>query len=101
MGHLDRHTVAAQRNEQAMSTEQQQRKPAAKYQVISVEKADPPEGMEGKNWHRYVIGQGQSRIQGFRTGTLKAVTKHAEEYAKELNERGVNGYSAYVTRKKQ
>jgi hypothetical protein len=84
-----------------MSTEPQQRKQPPKYQVISVEKTDPPEGMEGKNWHRYVIGQGQSRIQGFRPGTLKAVKKHAEEYAKELNERGVNGYSAYVTRKKQ
>jgi len=84
-----------------MSTALQESKPALKYQVISVEKSDPPEGMPGSNWHHYVIGHGQSRIEGFRTGTLRAVTDHAEAYAEELNARGIHGYSAYTTRKKK
>ena len=71
-----------------------------KHRVISIEKTDTPEGMTGDNWFRYVIGKGTSRIEGLRTGTLKAVTQHAEAYAEELNARGVRGYSASVTRKK-
>jgi hypothetical protein len=84
-----------------MSTAPDGGKRSRRYTVVSVEKADPPEGMPGNNWHRYVIQQGDSRIEGFRTGTLKGVTKHAEAYADDLNDRGINGYSAYATRKKK
>ena len=34
------------------------------YRVASVEKIDPPEGMPGNNWHRYVIERGKSTIDG-------------------------------------
>ena len=37
-----------------------------KYQVVSVEKTTPPEGMPGDNWHRYVIGQGSAKIEGLK-----------------------------------
>jgi hypothetical protein len=70
-----------------------------KYRVISVEKTDPPAGMEGGNWFHYIIGQGSSKIEGRRLGTLKAVTRHAEEFAENLNMRGTKGYSAYSSRK--
>jgi len=72
-----------------------------KYRLISVEKIDPPEGMPSGSWYRYVIGQGTSRIEGKRLGTLKAVTRHAEEYAENLDTRSTIGYSAYVSRKQK
>jgi hypothetical protein len=84
-----------------MTTEQEAPKRNNRYQVISVEKSDAPEGMAGNNWHRYVIGQGDSRIEGLRSGTLKSVTAHAQTCAEELNNRGVRGYSAYAPRKQK
>jgi hypothetical protein len=72
-----------------------------KYRLISVEKTDPPEGMPNGSWYRYVIGQGTSRIEGTRLGTLKSVTRHAEEYAENLDTRATIGYSAYVSRKQK
>lgn len=72
-----------------------------KYRLISVEKTDPPEGMPDGNWYRYVIGQGRSKIEGMRLGTLKGVTRHAEEYAENLDTRTTIGYSAYVARKQK
>lgn len=71
-----------------------------KYGVVSVEKTEAPEGMSGDNWHRYIIGQGTSKIEGKRSGTLKDVTKHAESFAEELNARAGSSYSAYAPRKR-
>jgi hypothetical protein len=81
-----------------MATQHKATDPNPRYHVISVEKTAAPEGMPGKNWHRYVIGQGTSRIEGLRTGTLKSVTAHAENWVQELNERGVRGYSSFAPR---
>lgn len=71
-----------------------------KYSVEIVEKTSTPEGMTGDNWHRYVIGQGGSRIEGKKPGSLKAVTQHAEAAADELNSRIGGGGSTYATRRK-
>ena len=71
-----------------------------KFHVVTVEKTTPPEGMPGDNWHRYVIGQGGSRIEGIKPGTLKAVTQHAETVAEDLNARAGKGGSTYAPRKK-
>jgi len=71
-----------------------------KYSVMSVEKTTAPEGMPGDNWHLYIVGQGKARIEGKKPGTLKAVTAHAEEFAKELNSRTGIGGSTYAPRKK-
>ena len=71
-----------------------------KYHLVSVEKISPPEGMSGDNWHRYVIGQGNSRIEGKKPGTLKAVTQHAETVVEDLNSRKGRGKSVYAPRKK-
>ena len=70
------------------------------YELISVDKIDTPAGMEGDNWYRYVLGQGASKIDGLRQGSLKSVTQHAEDYSKELIERIRNGGSIFSTRKK-
>ena len=56
------------------------------YRVMLVEAADAPEGMGG-TWHRYVIGEGRSLIEGKKQGTLEDVTAHAELTAEDLNER--------------
>lgn len=71
-----------------------------KFHVVSVEKTTAPEGLPGDNWHRYVIGQGSSKIEGIKPGTLKAVTQHAEEVVEDLNSRKGRGTSTYAPRKK-
>jgi hypothetical protein len=72
-----------------------------RYQVISVEQADAPDGMAGTNWHRYVIGRGTSRIEGLRTGTRQSVTDHAEDYVEVLNDRSLRGFSSYAPRNRK
>ncbi len=84
-----------------MSTSVEDSKTVTSYQVISIEKTAAPEGMPGNNWHRYVIGRGTTRIEGYKPGTLKAVTKHAEAAAEELNARSFKGYSAYAPRQQK
>jgi len=72
------------------------------YQVVSVEKIDAPEGMEGKNWHRYIIERGSSVVTGKKPGTLKTVTAHARQVAEDLNARtGLNAGSLYAARRKK
>ncbi len=71
-----------------------------KYHVVTVEKITPPEGMPGDNWHRYVIGQGNSKIEGNKPGSLKAVTEHAETVTEDLNSRMDRGGSTYAPRKR-
>lgn len=84
-----------------MITEKEETMSENKYQVMTVEKTSPPKGMSGDNWFRYVIGQGHSRIEGKKPGTLKAVTQHAETVADDLNSRAGGGNSAYAPRKKK
>ena len=57
------------------------------YYVVTVEKTNTPDGMTGNNWHRYVIGHGNSRIEGKKPGSLKEVTEHAEMAVEHLNSR--------------
>lgn len=71
-----------------------------KYRVEKVEKTTAPEGMSGDNWHRYVVGQGTSKVEGKKPGTLKAVTQHAEAFAEILNSRAGRGGSTYAPRKR-
>ena len=60
---------------------------AEPYEVESVQRAEPPPGAEGSDWHRYVITQGPNTIHGCRQGDLKAVTWAVEEIVAQLNER--------------
>lgn len=58
------------------------------YEIVSVQRADTPAGMEGKDWYKYVIAQGTTNtINGHRQGNLKAVTEAVEEIVGQLNER--------------
>ena len=58
------------------------------YEIVSIQRAEPPPGAEGSNWHRYVIAfEGTDTIHGCRQGSLKAVTSAVEEIIVQLNER--------------
>lgn len=57
------------------------------YEIESVSPADPPQGMDGTNWHCYIIVQGANKIRGFRQGSRKAVMEAVEEIVLQLNER--------------
>ena len=58
------------------------------YKIISVRRANPPPGVEGSNWHQYVIAfEGSNTIQGYRQGNLSAVTAAVDETVAQLNER--------------
>ena len=59
----------------------------SRFTIEIIEKSDPPSNMEGKNWYRYIISQGQRKITGFKTGTLQSVTEHVESFTDGLNER--------------
>ena len=72
-----------------------------KFQLESVEETTPPEGAEKGKWYSYIIGRGKSVIKGKRCGTLKAVTEHAEGIVEDLNSRGSNYGSMYVSRRMQ
>lgn len=57
------------------------------YQILSVEPADPPRGLAGAGWYRYIIGQGENTIHGYRQGDLESVTESVEAIVERLNER--------------
>ena len=63
-----------------------------KYRVTKVEKTSAPEGMMGDSWYRYVIEKGKSVMECKKSGSLKAVTAHAEGVAELINSR--NGKSS-------
>ena len=61
---------------------------AQPYRIVSIQRAEPPSGGKGSNWHRYVIAfEGRNTIHGHRQGSLKAVTTVVEEIVAHLNER--------------
>ena len=71
------------------------------YVVTDVVQTEPPQGVSGGTWYRYTIGHGSSPISGIRPGSLQSVRLHAEEFAENLNQRGMLGYSAYAARRLQ
>ncbi len=64
------------------------------YEIVSVQRAEPPPGAEGPYWYRYVIAfEGINNIHGCRQGGLKTVTKAVAEIVAQLNERHVGQFS--------
>ncbi len=58
------------------------------YEIVSVRRAEPPPGVEGSNWHQYVIAfEGRNTIHGYQQGNLRAVTRAVDEIVAQLNER--------------
>ena len=59
------------------------------YEIVSIQRAEPPPDAEGSNWYRYVIAfEGTNTIHGCRQGRLKAVTR-AVEIVAQLNKREI------------
>jgi hypothetical protein len=67
-----------------MSWRQQNNEP---FELLSINKSEPPEGSQGKDWVRYQIVQGSNVITGFRQGTIKANKIVVEQIIEGLNER--------------
>ncbi len=68
------------------------------YEIVSIQRAEPPPGAKGSNWYRYVIAfEGANTIHGCRQGGLKAVTSAVEEIVANLNERHL-GHSTKPSR---
>ena len=58
------------------------------YEIVSIQRAEPPPGGKGSNWHHYVIAfEGSNTITGCRAGSLNAVTSGVMEMVAQLNER--------------
>ncbi len=58
------------------------------YEIMSIQRAEPPSGGKGSNWYRYVIAfAGSNTVTGCRQGSLKAVTSGVVEMIAQLNER--------------
>jgi len=58
------------------------------YEIVSIQRAEPPPGGKGSNWHHYVIAfEGSNTIAGCRAGSLNAVTSGVVEMVAQLNER--------------
>ena len=58
------------------------------YEIVSVRRAEPPPGVEGTNWHQYVISfEGNNTLNGYQQGSLRTVTTAVEELVAQLNER--------------
>jgi len=58
------------------------------YEIVSIERAEPPAGGKGSNWYRYVIAfEGNNSIIGCRQGSVRAVTSSVVDMIALLNER--------------
>lgn len=57
------------------------------YEIVSISKAETPDGGEGADWYDYEIALGSHSIQGCRQGNLKTVTTAVKEIVVQMNER--------------
>ncbi len=72
------------------------------FQVVKVIKTTAPQGMEGKDWHSYIIKRGATEILGQKPGPKQMVMEHAEQVAADLNARsGLSAGSPYAARAKR
>jgi len=72
------------------------------FEVTKVTRVTAPEGMEGKDWHSYVIRRGSTEILGHKPGSKQVVTEHAKQIAADLNSRsGLNSGSPYAARNRR
>lgn len=61
--------------------------PGQPFKIISLKACDPPAMAQGNDWYRYVIGQDNNRIEGYRQGRSETVTQAVEQMVEQLNER--------------
>ena len=72
------------------------------FEVIRVSRITAPEGMDGKDWHSYIIKRGATEILGQKPGSKQNVTEHAKQIAADLNARsGFPSGSPYAARNRR
>jgi len=57
------------------------------YEIVSILRTVSPPGADGSDWHRYEIAYGTNIINGYKQGSLDAVTTAVEVNVAQLNER--------------
>ena len=57
------------------------------YSLVRVEKTDPPAGMQGNNWYRYIVKRKNGDIIGNRCGSFQQVSSYAQSFTDGLNAR--------------
>ncbi len=57
------------------------------YSLDSITQTPSPIADDTRDWHSYVIGQGNNRIVGQRPGSAETVRRAAEDLVMRLNER--------------
>ena len=55
------------------------------FKLISIEKTGAPEGGRSGSWHRYVIENEYTVIDGCARGSKRSVTRYARQYVEQLN----------------
>lgn len=55
------------------------------YMLVSVEPSTTADRGATESWHRYVIGNGITSIEGYRPGSREEVVAYAEECIRRLN----------------
>lgn len=72
------------------------------FEVTKVIKITAPKGMEGKDWHSYIIKRGATEILGQKPGSKQLVMEHALQVAADLNARsGFTAGSPYAARSRR
>ena len=72
-----------------------------RFSVDVVEKSDPPDGDNGRQWYRYVLVSECTQVTGFCTGTREEVQAHALQVAEELNTRNGSAPGGWTSRQMQ
>jgi len=67
------------------------------YKIVAIKKSIAPKGYTGDDWHHYVIGRGNSIIEGDKVGTLKEVTEHVKDLAERINARSDKYGTTYIS----
>lgn len=65
----------------------------AKYKIISLEQAEPPQGAGDKDWYQYVIQNDLNTITSLRSGSKSEVRQFAIEASRRLNEKYASAYN--------
>ena len=71
------------------------------YNLIAIDSTAAPDGMDGQNWCRYIIGRDDSMIVGHCRGTVQQVMQHARHHVDELNARANGHVKPYRSRSTQ
>lgn len=66
-------------------------RPGGRYRLESVEPVGNPDGDGCKEWYRYVLAAGRSRIVGIHSGSHEEVTAYALDCAENFNSRSFSG----------